>query len=134
MTQTVESDTTTPEGAGNEPPARVDAWLSAFERALTARDIEAATELFAPTCYWRDLVAFSWNITTVEDRDGVADLLEHTLEQTEPSHFRTEETPTEEGGVVTAWILFETAVARGRGLLRLTDEGAVTLLTTAYEL
>jgi putative flavoprotein involved in K+ transport len=36
--------------------------------------------------------------------------------------------------VTTAWITFETAVGRGRGLLRLTDEGAWTLLTTLYEL
>ncbi len=134
MTQTVEHEATTQRGAGSEPQARVDAWLSDFERALTARDVEAATRLFAPTCFWRDLVAFTWNITTVEDREGIADLLEHTLERTDPSGFRTEEPPTEEDGVTTAWILFETAVARGRGLVRLTDEGAYTLLTTAYEL
>jgi putative flavoprotein involved in K+ transport len=129
MTQTLEP--TSPAGSAEQ---RVDAWLSAFEQALVARDVEAATRLFAPTCYWRDLVAFSWNITTVEHREGVADLLRHTLDGTDPSGFRTEEPPTEEEGVVTAWILFETAVARGRGLLRLTDEGAFTLLTTAYEL
>ncbi|WP_137121068.1 NAD(P)/FAD-dependent oxidoreductase [Segeticoccus rhizosphaerae] len=139
MTQTVESrGAGTEQEAGAAAPdasqARVDAWLSEFEQALTARDVEAATRLFAPTCYWRDLIAFSWNLTTVENHEGVADLLQRTLETTDPSAFRTEEPPTQEDGVVTAWILFETAVARGRGLLRLTDEGAFTLLTTAYEL
>jgi putative flavoprotein involved in K+ transport len=129
MTQTLE-----PTSTAGSAQQRVDAWLSAFEEALVARDVEAATRLFAPTCYWRDLVAFSWNITTVEHREGVADLLRHTLDGTDPSGFRAEEPPAEEDGVVTAWILFETAVARGRGLLRLTDEGAFTLLTTAYEL
>ncbi|HET8560256.1 MAG TPA: NAD(P)/FAD-dependent oxidoreductase [Marmoricola sp.] len=129
MTQTME-----PSAVEGAPQRRVDAWLAAFERALVARDVESATSLFAPTCYWRDLVAFTWNITTVEHREGVADLLRDTLDRTDPSGFRTEEPPTEEDGVVTAWILFETAVARGRGLLRLTEEGAFTLLTTAYEL
>ena len=90
--------------------------------------------MFATTCFWRDLVAFSWNLTTVENRDGVKDLLEQTLEATDPSGFATSEPPDEADGVTTAWITFETAVGRGRGLLRLNDEGAWTLLTTLYEL
>ena len=71
----------------------VTKWLADFERALTARDLDAAAALFVKDCYWRDLVAFTWNITTVEGPDGVADLLRHTLEHTQPSGFRT----TEEG-------------------------------------
>ncbi|MGH9115018.1 MAG: NAD(P)/FAD-dependent oxidoreductase [Acidimicrobiales bacterium] len=137
MTDTVQSpqrSAQVPESEASGPQARTDAWLEQFERALVARDIQAATQLFAPTCYWRDLVAFTWNIATVEHRAGVRDLLENTLDNTAPSGFRTAEPPTEDGGVVTAWIVFETAVARGQGLLRLTDEGAFTLLTTAYEL
>ncbi len=128
MTQTLDAPTTDP------VQERADAWLADFEQALTARDVERAAGLFAPTSYWRDLIAFTWNLKTVEGRDGVADLLAHTLESTSPSGFRTSEPPTEEGGVVTAWIEFETAVGRGKGLLRLTDEGAFTLLTTLYEL
>ena len=67
--------------------------------------------------------SFTWNITTVEDPDGVADLLRSTLEGTDPSGFvdRGAE-PTEADGVITAWFTFETAVGRGRGLLRLNDE------------
>ena len=54
---------------------RVDDWLAAFESALRARDIPAAAALFATDCFWRDLVAFTWNITTVEGRDGITDML-----------------------------------------------------------
>ena len=39
----------------------------------------AAAAMFAPTSFWRDLVSFSWNLTTVEGRDGVRELLEGTL-------------------------------------------------------
>ena len=46
-----------------------------------------------------------------------------TLERTDPSGFRTAEPPDEADGVTTAWIEFETAVGRGRGLLRLKDDG-----------
>ena len=122
----------------SDPQARVDAWLSAFEAALQARDVEAAAALFATESYWRDLVSFTWNLKTVEGRDGVAALLTETLETTDPSGFATEEPPDEADGVVTAWIVFETGVGRGRGLLRLMEEDgedrAWTLLTTLYEL
>ena len=90
--------------------------------------------MFAATSFWRDLIAFSWNITTVEGPDGVRDLLSATLDRTDPTGFRTSEEPTEDDGVVSAWIEFETAVGRGRGHLRLQEGGtkAFTLLTTLY--
>ena len=59
-------------------------WLRAFETALADRDAAAAAELFATDCYWRDLVAFTWNLKTVEGREGVADLVEHTAGQSAP--------------------------------------------------
>jgi putative flavoprotein involved in K+ transport len=124
MTQTLELS----------PSQRVDDWLASFEAALRARDVTAAAALFAPGSFWRDLVAFTWNITTVEGRDGVADLLAATLDGTDPSGFEVTEEPVEAGGVVEAWIRFETAAGRGTGHLRLKAEGAWTLLTTLREL
>ncbi len=133
MTQTVER----PPEDSTDPQSRVDAWLASFEEALRARDVEGAAGLFATTSFWRDLVAFSWNLTTVEDRAGVTDLLGATLATTDPTGFVTSEPPAAADGVTTAWIEFETAVGRGRGLLRLVEEDgpkAWTLLTTLYEL
>jgi putative flavoprotein involved in K+ transport len=90
--------------------------------------------MFSTDSYWRDLVAFTWNLRTVEGRDGVADLLGSVLEGVDPSGFRTTEPPDEADGVTTAWFEFETAVGRGKGLLRLKDGLAWTFLTTLYEL
>jgi len=136
MTQTLAPDIA-PE-TETTPQQRVDRWLADLESALTARDPARAAELFASTSFWRDLIAFSWNITTVENPHGVADLLRNTLDRTDPSSFATEEPPTEADGVTTAWFAFETAVGRGRGLVRLVEEGgalkAWTFLTTMYEL
>ena len=128
MTQTLEPRTADP------TTIRAQAWCSDFEAALTAGDVEAAVAMFAPTCFWRDLVSFTWNLLTVEGRDGVRGLLEGTLATTSPHGFTVTEPATEADGVTEAWFEFETAVGRGRGLLRLTAEGAWTLLTTLYEL
>lgn len=124
----------TPDSTAPDPAT---AWFAAFEEALTARDVRRAAGLFAATSFWRDLVAFSWNLTTVEDRDGVADLLTATLDRVDPSGFRLAEPATTADGVTTAWFEFETAVGRGRGLVRLVDEDgpkAWTFLTTLHEL
>jgi putative flavoprotein involved in K+ transport len=132
MTQTLEPGTTTSSPARQ----RVERWLADFAEALAARDAERAAALFAPTSFWRDLIAFSWNITTVENRDGVTDLLRQTMESTDAPNFAIAdgEEPAEADGIITAWVRFETAVGRGSGLLRLSDEGAWTLLTTLDEL
>jgi putative flavoprotein involved in K+ transport len=134
MTQTLDP---APDAQAATPARqRAEQWLTDLESALTAGDVERAVGLFAPTCFWRDLVAFSWNITTVENRDGVRGLLAETAARTGASGFRiTEgEEPTEADGVVTAFFSFETAVGRGSGVVRLTDEGAFTFLTTLDEL
>ena len=60
MTETLER----PAADAASAPQRADAWLSAFEEALTARDVDRAADLFAAQSWWRDLVSFSWNITT----------------------------------------------------------------------
>ncbi len=58
--------------------------------------------MFATDSFWRDLVSFTWNLKTVEGRDGVAGMLRERLADTDPSGFRTTETPTEDDGVVSA--------------------------------
>lgn len=136
MTQTLEHPTGTP---GPDPAdRRARAWFAAFEDALTQRDTHRAAGMFAATSFWRDLVAFTWNITTVEDPAGVEDLLESTVAGVDPSRFELAEPAEEADGVVTAWFTFETAVGRGRGLARLREEDgqdrAWTFLTALHEL
>jgi putative flavoprotein involved in K+ transport len=114
--------------------AEVERWLSRFDDALAAGDAAAAAQLFCEDSFWRDLVAFTWNITTVEGPTGVRDMLEHTLSHTEPSGWHTTEEATETDGVTEAWLAFETAVGRGTGHLRIRDGKAWTLLTTMTEL
>jgi putative flavoprotein involved in K+ transport len=120
--------------AATSPQQRVDAWLADFEAAMAVRDIDRVAQKFAIDSFWRDLVAFTWNIKTVEGRDGVADMLGARLSDTAPRSFRTREAPTEDGDVTSAFIEFETAVGRGVGHLRIKGNQAWTLLTALQEL
>jgi putative flavoprotein involved in K+ transport len=114
--------------------ARVDAWLSEFEDALNAPDVDRAASLFADESYWRDLVSFTWNLKTVEGKAEIADMLGETLERIKPGNFAAIDEPAEADGVTEAWLSFETAAGRGTGHLRLVDGKAWTFLTTLDEL
>ncbi len=116
------------------PTERVSAWLRDFEVALTNGDIAAATGLFGITSFWRDLAAFTWNITTLEGRDGIGAMLESTLARVAPSNFAIIGEASIADGVTEGWYTFETAVARGQGIVRLKDDGCWTLLTALTEL
>jgi putative flavoprotein involved in K+ transport len=118
------------------PAARTEALLARFDQALQSGRIDEAVSLFAGECYWRDLVAFTWNIKTLEGRDEVRDMLTECLARVKPRHWALAEgeTPTEAGGVTEAWITFETDIARGYGLIRLKGDLIWTLLTTMVEL
>ena len=102
------------------PDARVRAFLEKFEAALAKPDLDAAMRMFGDECYWRDLVAFTWNIRTMEGRDQVRAMLEHRLADVKPRDWRIAEgeEASESEGTLEAWIAFETQVARGYGLIR----------------
>jgi len=116
------------------PLGRVDTWLAKFSDALEAQDIEAIKGLFAPDCYWRDLVSFTWNIKTMEGRDAIGEMAEACLPDVRPTNWKIDGDATEADGITEAWVTFETDAVRGRGHVRLNDEGCWTLLTTAQEL
>jgi putative flavoprotein involved in K+ transport len=115
---------------------QVTEFLDKFGAVLTAGDIEAAVNLFQKDCYWRDLVSFTWNIRTMEGHNQIREMLLSQLEATKPSNWRIAdgELVTEEGGITTAWIKFETDVARGYGLVRLKNGLIWTFLTSMTEL
>jgi putative flavoprotein involved in K+ transport len=118
----------------NSAEAKARQWLGQLDAALAARDIATAVNLFADQCFWRDFVAFTWNIKTMEGRDEIADMLKATLARVEPRNWRLETASTLIDGQTEGWFTFETAVARGRGILRLKGDKCRVLLTTMNEL
>ncbi|KIT14916.1 NAD(P)/FAD-dependent oxidoreductase [Jannaschia aquimarina] len=116
------------------PQGRVSTWLAKFADALENGSPDQVAQLFAPTCYWRDLIALTWNIRTMEGRDAIADMVGATRDHARPRNWQIDGDVTEADGTAEAWLTFETEVARGKGHLRLGPDGAITLLTTAQEL
>jgi putative flavoprotein involved in K+ transport len=120
----------------SSPNDQTTEFLDRFGAALEKGDVDAAVALFQADSYWRDLVSFTWNIRTMEGKDQVRDMLKAQLSGVKPRNWKIAEgeVATEDGGVTTAWITFETEVARGYGLIRLRDGLIWTLLTTMVEL
>ena len=97
-------------------------------------DVETATALCHDECYWRDLLSLTWNLKTAESAGDVKQLLQSTLATTQPSNWQIDGQATEADGITEAWFTFETKVSRGKGLVRIRDGKAWTLLTTMVEL
>src|SRR5579871_1663774 len=118
------------------PEGRLNQTLGKLGDALAKSDIAAALALFQDDCYWRDLVAFTWNLKTLEGKDAVGAMLKAQLPLVKPKDWAVDSGAgvSEDGGVVTGWFTFETEVLRGYGQARLKDGKIWTLLTTAVEL
>src|SRR6267154_513067 len=101
-------------------------WLAEFASALNRGGAEAAVDLFHETSYWRDLIAFTWNIVTFESRSAIADMLKATLSDVRPGAFKADG--------AEGWFTFETSVGRGRGHVKIRDGKAFTLFTALLEL
>lgn len=123
-------------------------WLAAFEAALTGAMSEALQDLFAADCYWRDVLALTWNMETLHGSVAVADrILEQNrtaalarleLDSAAPSPQMVDRVNRE---CLEVYFRFDTGVGRGRGIVRLLcDETAPrtwrawTLLTSLEEL
>jgi putative flavoprotein involved in K+ transport len=129
-----------------DPTAVVRSWLEKLSAATERTDAAAALALFRPDAWWRDLIAFTWDLRTFHGREAIAAALDATLADTGATRFRLEpgkDVVLTDGDDAARWIqalfLFETRLARCRGFLRLKPAGngewlAWTLLTAMDEL
>lgn len=116
------------------PDQTVETWLSQFQSALASGDVAGAAELFDDVSYWRDMVAFTWNIATVEGREAISQMLRATLADVQPSGWQIEGPVSEADGALEAWFRFETTAGPGKGHVRLREGKCWTLLTTLRDL
>ncbi len=109
-------------------------WLRHFDVALEAGDVGAVLDLFDDDCYWRDLVSFTWNLKTFQGKDEIADMLRTRLADVRPRNWQLTEAASGDNTEAEAWFSFETSVAHGKGIVRLRNGKAWTLLTTMDDL
>ena len=118
----------------SNPTEQLTTWLADFDKALAGGGAEAAAGMFEEEGFWRDLVSFTWNIKTMENRGEIRAMLEPQLGRVKPSNWWLEGEASRADGITEGWITFETGVARGKGHVRLRGDKAWTLLTTMVEL
>jgi cation diffusion facilitator CzcD-associated flavoprotein CzcO len=125
-----------------------DAWLAQFEEALARADRGLLEALFHSDSYWRDVLALSWNIQTLNGADAILDELKARAPGAVPTGFaidpdrRAPRQVMRAGtSAIEAIFKFETAVGRGSGIIRLIPDAADgdrlkawTLLTELGEL
>jgi cation diffusion facilitator CzcD-associated flavoprotein CzcO len=118
-------------------------WLKRFEAALSKADESALKALFHPESYWRDVLALSWNIQTLNGAPAILDGLKARVNAPQglaiaPSRAAPRWVTRAGTNTIEAIFTFETAIGRGDGILRLTPENgelrAWTLLTALEEL
>ena len=97
------------------PAATLEAVLARLNDALERGDAAAAAALFQADSYWRDLVAFTWNLRTMEGPGEIRAMLESQLGDVKPRGFRLDpaEAPRASGDLTEGWIEFETGDGRG---------------------
>ena len=123
-----------------------ESWLAQFEGALAnASELQA---LFHGESYWRDVLALSWNIQTINGADAIVRELQARCPSAAPTNFQIDQGRAAPRRVTRAgtpsietMFKFETADGRGNGILRLTPDAADgnrlkawTLLTSLEEL
>src|SRR5215472_14333842 len=124
-------------------------WLAQFEAALAHSNKDGSLQtLFHPDSYWRDVLALSWNLQTVNGADAIVQELPALAGRAAPRNFRIDperaapRRVTRAGtNAVEAIFRFETSQGRGSGILRLIPDAgdrdrlkAWTLLTALDEL
>jgi cation diffusion facilitator CzcD-associated flavoprotein CzcO len=122
-------------------------WLAQFEATLAGTSDGALQALFHPDSFWRDVLALSWNIQTINGGDAIVRELQACAPARpktfaiDPARAAPRRVTRAGTNAIEAIFNFETAVGRGNGILRLIPDQADgnrlkawTLLTALDEL
>ncbi len=141
--KTVDNAVLSESRAGNDTAAARQ-WLAALEAALRDARKSAIAALFAPECHWRDLLAFTWDLTPHIGVERIAAALCELQPKAQARGFaiakdRTAPRRVRRHGVdvIEAIFEFETAFGGGNGVVRLLadrPEQAWVLLTSLESL
>ncbi|MCB1511688.1 MAG: NAD(P)/FAD-dependent oxidoreductase, partial [Hyphomicrobiaceae bacterium] len=116
-------------GVGTAPLAAATRWLEAFNAAAEKGDAAALAALFLPEGHWRDVLAFTWDIETMNGRSAIKARFAETLPKIKPGKLTLAagRTPPREVTraamrCVEALIEFETSIGLCSGAIRLVED------------
>jgi putative flavoprotein involved in K+ transport len=112
----------------------VQDWLQRFESALAAPTTADWSQVFADESYWRDFLAFTWDIATTEGRDAIAAMARTQAPLLAANSFALDDPTLPMTSESQGWFTFNTTTARCRGHVQLRDGVAHILLTAMVEL
>ncbi|MEM9355884.1 MAG: NAD(P)/FAD-dependent oxidoreductase [Pseudomonadota bacterium] len=134
--------------AHGDAQAIASAWLAGFERCLSEQSTSGLNALFLDECYWRDALALTWNLETLEGRASIVARLNETAARAGIGSLMLDaDAPAPKlvsrvgHDVIEAFFRFETQIGRGRGVVRIaatagedSQPRAWTVLTALEEL
>lgn len=102
-------------------------WLGEFSSAMESRSVDRVLNAVTEDCYWRDLLALTWDLGTFHGHAAIEGLLAATLDSADASSFRVDSgraprlVPGDNGGTIEGFYLFETPTAWCRGVAKLVE-------------
>jgi putative flavoprotein involved in K+ transport len=109
-------------------------WLIRFEAALAGPATADWSTLFASECYWRDFLAFTWDIATLEGSEAIAAMVRTQAAALSWGDVVHDDSTTQMVDENQGWFRFNTGAARCRGHVQLRAGRAYVLLTAMVEL
>lgn len=113
------------------PKTIAQQWINRLESVLQANDASQLPKLLHQDCWWRDMLALSWDFRTVHGLDKVTTYLSDNIIHTTPHSLRLRETgkfapnfnsPTDGITWLESMFDFHTRVGSGSGMLRLVQD------------
>jgi hypothetical protein len=103
-------------------------WATRWENILILSDISALETVFRQDCWWRDMLALSWDFRTIRGFSNVCEYVKQNLATSQLKKIRLRETgefqpalrqPTPGVRWIESMFDFETKLGRGSGVVRL---------------
>ncbi|PLB43734.1 flavin-containing monooxygenase [Aspergillus steynii IBT 23096] len=106
-------------------------WITNLEALLSNGEYSRLSELMQEESWWRDILAFEWDLRTIQNRSSIQEFLHRNQPRSQLSGFRLQhegkfqpklEKPAEGLRWISSMFFFDTRVGRGTGVLRLTQD------------
>ena len=128
---------------------RADQWVKDFSSSLSSGNLETTIALLVDkndnddddnddsVCFWRDMVAYTWNIITLEGHEAIVKFLTQQVTTLAGTTWERSDAPaslviTEKGGL-EFWCDITTSVGSGKAHVRLNNKNRATTILTVLQ-